>query len=211
MMSEVVNALFITFIATEYTLSSDGGRRSSHASSWYLSVKHVAALLVVVIVNVSDHVTGATDFANEIFQGVLHAPKIVVCADAYMSALYLDCKRVAPLLSFKRFVRYVGAAFCRVAPAYPILAVAISFVFMFVISLWEALHLPLEWLNMPIYYGTLYGPFSAIYYIVKKRVLQEYYSLPTISNDSEQSSMGVVGAESNPSVGAAMKRRQVSG
>jgi hypothetical protein len=94
-------------------------------------------------------------------------------------------KRLAPLLTFSQFTRHITAAICCVTPTYPILAVMISFGFMLVISLWEALKLPEEWLNMPIYYGTLYGPFSFIYYIVKKCVLLDYYSLPTTTTTKE--------------------------
>lgn len=84
-----------------------------------------------------------------------------------------------PLPFVSAFLPKVGHAFIRVLPAYPFMAVAISFCFMFVISLWEALHLPLEWLNGPIYYGTLYGPFAWIYIHVKTRVRQEASALPT--------------------------------
>lgn len=172
MISEVVNALCITYVATEYTLASD-------SRSWWKSRANlVCAAVIVVLINILDRVTGAAEFANELFQGLLHAPKVVLCALAYVIALYVDCRRHAPLLSLKTFSRHVGVAFCRVAPAYPIVAIIISFVFMFVISAFEALKLPLEWLNMPIYYGTLYGPFSVMYYVVKKRALQDYYSLP---------------------------------
>jgi hypothetical protein len=176
MISEVVNAICITYVATEYTLASDGGRGGG--LSWWKSRAYLVGAFALAIVNILDRVTGAADFANQIFQGFLHAPKVAFCALAYMIALYVDCHRLAPLMDFKTFSRHVGAAFCRVAPAYPILAVMISFVFMFVISAFEALQLPLESLNMPIYYGTLYGPFSVMYYVVKKRVVQDYYSLP---------------------------------
>jgi hypothetical protein len=78
------------------------------------------------------------------------------------------------------FLPKVGWAFCKVLPAYPFLAVCISVCFMFVINLWEALHLPLEWLNMPIYYGTLYGPFAYTYVHVKQQVMcYETTTLPT--------------------------------
>ena len=67
----------------------------------------------------------------------------------------------------------VGWAFLKILPAYPFLAVLISFVFLFVIDLWEhVFHLPLEWLNNPIYYGTLYGPFAYTYVHVKREVLR---------------------------------------
>jgi hypothetical protein len=60
------------------------------------------------------------------------------------------------------------------------LAVLISFIFMFVISIWDFLKLPEEWLQWPIYYGTLYGPFVYVYCTVKRQVLcMDGYSLPS--------------------------------
>lgn len=77
------------------------------------------------------------------------------------------------------FLPYVGRAFVTILPAYPFMAVMISFCFMFIINIWEFLHLPLEWLNGPIYYGTLYGPFGWIYIHVKRQVQQQAMALPS--------------------------------
>ena len=182
MISEVANALCITYVATEYILASDGtsSSRSRNHNPWWHSRSNLVVAVVVVIVNVLDRITGAAVLANELFQGILHAPRVVFAALAYVVALYVDCHRSLPTLNASTFLRHVGAAFCRVAPAYPILAVMISFIFMFVISAFEALHLPLELLNGPIYYCTLYGPFSVIYLQVKRRLLQDYFSLPIL-------------------------------
>ena len=214
MISEVVNALFITYVATEYNLASSHLNHGS-SSPWWNSRANLGAIVVVIIINIIDRISGAADLANEVFQGILHAPKILFCALAYLGALYVDCRRVISSLSLKTFGRHVGAAFCRVAPAYPILAVMISFVFMFVISLFEHLHLPLEWLNWPIYYGTLYGPFSVMYWHVKRRVVQDYYSLPTRNVAGNQKgpsklppSNNDAAGEKNPGLAAAIKRRQ---
>mmetsp|Transcript_55448 Transcript_55448/g.134637 ORF Transcript_55448/g.134637 Transcript_55448/m.134637 type:complete len:188 (-) Transcript_55448:279-842(-) len=75
------------------------------------------------------------------------------------------------VLPCREFLPRVGRSFLRVLPAYPFLAVLISFVFMFVISIWEVLKLPEEWLQWPIYYGTLYGPFVYVYCTVKRQIL----------------------------------------
>ena len=75
------------------------------------------------------------------------------------------------MLRLGSFLPKVGWAFVKILPAYPLLAVLISFVFLFVINLWEALHLPNEWLNAPIYYGTLYGPFAWVYVYVKHQIV----------------------------------------
>ena len=78
------------------------------------------------------------------------------------------------------FLPRVGRSFVRVLPAYPFLAVLISFVFMFVISIWEFFNLPERWLQWPIYYGTLYGPFVYVYCTVKRQILcTDGYTLPS--------------------------------
>jgi hypothetical protein len=148
MISEVVNALFITYVGSEYLLAESSGfaRRKK---------KGLAYLLVAVAsLNVFDRVTGAAGFLNKLLNGFLHLPKVGFAALVYVVALYFDCKKVAPALTAKVFLPLVGKAFLRVLPAYPFLAVVISFGFMIVINIFEALNLPLEYLNWPIYYGT---------------------------------------------------------
>ena len=106
----------------------------------------------------------------------MHLPKVAFAALAYNVALYFDCKRAQPVLTVKTFLPIVGKAFLRVLPAYPFLAIVISFGFMILINIFEALHLNLDLLNWPIYYGTLYGPFSFVYYKVKERVVDESFN-----------------------------------
>ncbi len=113
--------------------------------------------------------------------------KLFVAATSYVTALYLDIHRdrgnnnnnkkskPPPKMPFRSvFLPKVGWAFLKILPAYPFLAVLISFVFLFVVDIWEyILHLPLEYLNMPVYYGTLYGPFAYTYVHVKNEVLRK--------------------------------------
>lgn len=179
MISELANALFITYVGTEYLLVSNGLSPSHRSSSLLQSTALKVLTLVVIVLNVVDRVTGAAQALNSLLQGFLHAPRILFAASAYTTALYYDCKRAAPLMTPKTFLPMVGRAFLRVLPLYPFLAVMISCVFMVLINFFEAFHLPLEYLNNPIYYGTLYGPFSFVYWKVKERVVDESYnSLP---------------------------------
>ena len=180
MISEAVNALFLTYLFTEYLIASNVDIRRSNWQQRLLQRQNIYALFVVVILNVLDRMTGAAAIVNELLQGFLHLPKILFAAGVYIVALYIDCRRVAHHLDFVRdFWPKVAIAFLYVLPVYPFLAVLISFVFLFVINLWEFLKLPEEWLNMPIYYGTLYGPFSVVYFKVKQRVVEEMNTLPT--------------------------------
>jgi hypothetical protein len=190
MISEVVNSLFLTVLASEYliaeTQSRPLGRRHNNDSTLSSvlefarnrSVFIVSSLSVVLLINLLDHISGLKEVANDILQGFFHIPKVVFAAATYVVCLYYDIHRRAPLLAVPAFLAKVGWAFLKVLPAYPFLAVLISFVFLFVINIWEALRLPLEWLNAPIYYGTLYGPFAWVYVHVKQQVLGEVSSLP---------------------------------
>jgi len=53
-----------------------------------------------------------------------------------------------------------------------------------VITFFEKFNLPLQWLNNPIYYGVLYGPFSLIYWNVKKRIIIEDVEILPINYSS---------------------------
>jgi hypothetical protein len=188
MISEVVNALFITYFATEYLVADTKPRKRRPAAQagsddepndrdWSLYIK----ILVVALINVTEryYITISTALyaaADRFF----HLPKILFVVVAYVGTLYVDCRRSLPTLAVPQFLRKVLVAFGRILPLYPLLAVAVSFIFLPIVSAFEALHLPLEYLNMPIYYGTLYGPFSYVYYLVKQRIVQDsLYTLPS--------------------------------
>lgn len=177
---EIVNALFITYLGTEWMLQSSNelGKHQHDSIRMFLRILQNNKLFVMIVsfLNIVD--IFKRTFSSASFEGLWHL-RIILAATAYVVALYLDCKRSLPSLELKSFVRKVALAFLKVLWIYPFLAVVISFAFLFIISIFEALHLPLELLNMPIYYGTLYGPFSYIYYIVKREVIESTTSLPT--------------------------------
>lgn len=194
MISEVVNALFLTYLATEYTLSTNNNNNNASLSSirkhsngksrWRSNTTVITVSLSVAVINLLDQITGAAAVLHSGLQGFLHLPKILFAAIIYVLALFIDCRQLChgELLFFKMFLPMVSRAFVRVLPVYPFLAVLISFGFLFVINLFEFLHLPEEWLNLPIYYGTLYGPFSFVYWKVKEKVIHDRNSLPVSSS-----------------------------
>lgn len=170
--SEVFNALLITYVATEYSLASS--KKGGFSVKGFLTSRpNQAFLAFVVVINVLDRAIGATAFAKTIFEQLLHAPKILLAAVLYMLVLYVDCLRHSPNMTVARFLGKVGIHFLKILPLYPFLAVLISCGFMFVITAFEHLRLPLDWLNWPIYYGTLYGPFSLVYFKVKEQIVEE--------------------------------------
>ena len=184
MISEVLNSLLMTYVASEYLIfESLSGRREPGVVSFLRARgKYISFLVTVVIsANLLDHhPTGGlhTTLFKTLVDDFLHIPKVVFAMIAYLIALYYDIHRVAPLLTFRQFAGKISWALLRHAPAYPLLAVLISFGFLFVITLWDMLGLPDAWLNAPIYYGTLYGPLAFIYVTVKGQVVHEVTSLP---------------------------------
>ena len=223
MLSEVVNALYITYVATEYNLISNGNKRSSsgrrsHSTynndefqsegSFRIAIGNANRRLLIVTIavvvwNMFDYVSGFGDILHHLFDIIFlyHIPRIVFVATSYILALYYDCyfavRRnilhqhhqqyldgtrpitkeslilLSSILSWKNFLPRIFRYFLRILPIYPIMAVVISFIFLFVISIFEILHISTDILNAPIYYGTLYGPFSYIYYHVKHDILSE--------------------------------------
>jgi hypothetical protein len=179
MISEVLNALFLTYLATEYHLAASSA--AFQKQSWLgftLQPRLISAFIALIFINIFDRVSGAADLANTLLQGFFHAPKILLVILMYSACLYWDCRRIQPRIKAGQFARTLMVAFLQILPLYPLLAIAISFGFLMVINLFEFLHLRLELLNMPIYYGTLYGPFSLIYFKVKSRFLEERERLP---------------------------------
>lgn len=114
--------------------------------------------------------------------GSFHIPRIVAAIFTFLAALWCDCRRIVNNTSAKKssrgnkasaswsntyFLRQLAKSFCKLLPVYPFVAVIISFVFLFVITAFEKLHLETAILNGPIYYVTLYGPLMLTYWDVK--------------------------------------------
>jgi len=199
MLLEVINSVFLTYIATEYLLVENDDLSSSKTSrnniksfqqlcaalftSQQSSRPRQYIFLIVLSTNilVRFHATGVA-LAEWIHNTVgrtqhhFHVPRILVAICSFLIALYWDCRQKykhlhskhhscsssgvaasSPPWSNQCFLQQLLQSFCRLLPIYPFLAVIISFGFLFIITAFERLHLPLQVLNMPIYYGTLYG------------------------------------------------------
>ncbi len=176
MLLEAVNSVVVTFLATEYLLGDDH-KTTLHRLGAIFKSQHsrpqrytfVAVATINILVNF--HAAFAEWIPDINVATLVRVPRIVVAISSFLLALYWDCRgkhgpdakdRFGPAAaaapwSKQNFFRQVLKSFCRLLPVYPFLAVVISFGFLFLISVFEKLHLPLEILNMPIYYGTLYG------------------------------------------------------
>ena len=193
MISEIINALALTYFATEYTLltsssSSNSGYNNDRESTIQIIIhlltskqQNIIIVIVFIIINIFDYIIDiASIIQTTIFGNYFHISRIVLAAVLYFIALYYDVRTRNHTISFRReFLPLLGMAILRVLPIYPFLAVIISFGFFFVLILFETIGIPEQVLNWPIYYGTLYGPFSYIYYDIKQQVIRMKSSLPT--------------------------------
>jgi hypothetical protein len=208
MLAEIANALFVTYIATEYgtplqdsqprtlrrqvgSLNDSEDDRPRARNTRRHKLQRLAAVgLVVLVVNICDDAAGLGIIFHALTELFVwwHLPKaVLIVPGAYLCALYVDCRwsvarihtqqykqqQQHPQLTVAEFLPRVARLFLQILPIYPVGAVLISFGFMFVIALFDLLHWPVSILNWPIYYGTLYGPFSYIYYVTKRDVIRE--------------------------------------
>lgn len=123
----------------------------------------VAVASVNAFVRFHDAGAALAGWAHDRVETLFRLPRVAVAALSFLTALYFDCRRQHRLNARSRssaapwsnsyFFMQVAESTCKLLPVYPFLAVVISFGFLFVISAFEKLHLPLRILNGPIYYG----------------------------------------------------------
>ena len=188
---------------TSSSSSNNINIKKGFSISSFVSARHNQAILLgVLAVNLLDRLlwaeSAAAEFVKQWFERLLHAPKVIFVAIVYVVVLYIDCSRHttskndkvnhngtslsqrSQQLTVSRFLACICVHFFKVLTFYPLLVLLISFFFMIFISLFEHLHLPLEWINWPLYYGILYGPFSLVYFQVKAKFIEEAkYYLPS--------------------------------
>lgn len=153
MISEVLNALVLTFFATEYLLANEAlgvGSDPQQKASRRGQQRTFAIFLVVVLVNVVERLSTVGIVMTTALHQFAHIPKILLAAVSYTAVLYYDCRRQAPNLQVTPFLWQVGAAFLYVLPVYPCLAVLISVGFVILIHVLEFLHINPQILNWPM-------------------------------------------------------------
>jgi len=204
MILEAVNSVCLTYLATEFLLNNNDDNTSTHGNSSSAStlqsiktfisqqsrtIQYTFVTLICINIFVYCHDAGQT-ILDYIQYKLFHIPRILLAICSFLIALYWDCRykylqnsknnqsnSTAPW-SNRYFIKQLVQSFIRLLPVYPFLAVVISFNFLFVIILFEKLHLPSDILNAPIYYGTLYGPCMLMYWDVKKTVVRSGNVLP---------------------------------
>ena len=208
MLLELINSIFVTFVATECLLVNNNDDDTSISNSNVnphrntlvrLVLQYTRKIsrtlqvltLIVALINlfVHFHDSGvALSKWTKAHIGSFHIPRIFAAIITFVVCLWWDCRRIVntsrvlksgdtnngnnktlSVWSNKLFLRELVKSFCRHLPIYPFAAVVISFMCLFVITLFEDLHIDTAILNGPVYYCTLYGPLMMIYWDVKKR------------------------------------------
>ena len=98
--------------------------------------------------------------------------KVPIVGVTFLGALYIDTVVYRRQLSRSGFFVALAHAAAQLVPLFPLFSLMIAFIFLEIGELMEHLLGMSDarissWLNQPIYYGVLYGPFSYVYVRVK--------------------------------------------
>mmetsp|Transcript_47490 Transcript_47490/g.78593 ORF Transcript_47490/g.78593 Transcript_47490/m.78593 type:complete len:162 (-) Transcript_47490:279-764(-) len=148
MLLELATSLLITYAGSEYL----HGSRS----------RSIFAVLAVAALQAASLIVWPAGLPT-----LLLTFKVPIVAFCYVLALYLDTVVRCQLLSHSDFGWALLDALRRLVPMFPMLSLLIAFGFLELGEVMEHVGLPTIWLNAPIYYGCLYGPFACIYMRVK--------------------------------------------
>ena len=150
MLRELVVSLLATYASSEYL---HGSRRRA----FYAGIATLAANMLALVPSLTPTLQLTS--------------KLPIVGCAYLAAMYADTVG-RNQLSRIQFLVALQAAFGRLIPLIPLLSVLIAFLFLELGELFEHV-LGMsdanisELLNVPIYYGVLYGPFAFLYVLVK--------------------------------------------
>ena len=101
------------------------------------------------------------------------AARILCIIFTYSSVCFIDIRRRRPSLEPIDFVVHFMVAFAQTVLLMPLIAIAFGCIFLVVLSFCQLIHVSTDWLNWPIYYGVLYGPWSFVYVLVKRRCIHQ--------------------------------------
>mmetsp|Transcript_4472 Transcript_4472/g.7871 ORF Transcript_4472/g.7871 Transcript_4472/m.7871 type:complete len:253 (-) Transcript_4472:529-1287(-) len=113
---------------------------------------------------------GAASVAG--FQEASELAKIICAILGFTAVFYFDARRYTPHSGFSQLLGVILSSVLYTLPMVPFVAVLISTAFLVIVGVVEnILHLDPSFLNWPVYFGTLYGPFVVVYVQSKKAVL----------------------------------------
>ena len=179
---EVANALVITYYATEYLLKDNFSFRTLQQATR----SHKVGVLVWLLVNVGSFLSklvlsGGGGLSSEeggksgsaAFHFHLPSQLILFVVVASFTALaWWDIHRIKPEVTLKTFARQICVSTLESLLILPVVSVGVALCFLVLIGFLDMVHTSTVWLNNPIYYGVLYGPFSTVYFFTKRRCIK---------------------------------------
>ena len=124
MISEIINSLFLTYLASEYLIAEEPpGQQRNNANSRFkhiLQKRTIPLATIVLIINILENyltpIIGVTSSLKSIFERFLHLPKAIFAAIAYVCGLYVDLRynHHITIQIYPTFLRKVSIAFCKV-------------------------------------------------------------------------------------------------
>lgn len=153
---EIATSCLLTYASSEYLYGSK--RRCLRAAWVVIGLQLLEALLRLQFSVSLPHLPPR-----------LWPLKVILVASTFVGTLWIDCSRVRRPEP-RAFAAELWRACLYLAPVFPWVAILISCGFMVLIGLFDFVGLPTRVLNIPIYYGTLYGPFAIVYHqVIGKR------------------------------------------
>mmetsp|Transcript_3256 Transcript_3256/g.7619 ORF Transcript_3256/g.7619 Transcript_3256/m.7619 type:complete len:274 (-) Transcript_3256:133-954(-) len=99
-------------------------------------------------------------------------PSKVLCVIVtYAAVCWWDIRRRRETLRPLEFSLHFTRASVETMFVMPFVAVLVAMVFLIVVPIFQALGVPEEFFNAPIYYGVIYGPWATVYILVKSRCI----------------------------------------
>ena len=182
---EVANALVITYFGTEVLLKDQlRYERNTHTQgrerSTYLKRLRWGAGALLAGANLVHFVSKFFTLSNDddssstkdSFQ--FHVPSYLVLflvVSTFTALLWWDVHRVRKDVSIGTFAKEIFKSLIESLLILPLVSVAVALCFLVLIGVLDFLRVSTAWLNSPIYFGILYGPFSTIYFFTKKRCI----------------------------------------
>lgn len=148
MLTEIITSLLITYASSEYLHGSKNRALRAVLGAFAAYIVHALPSVVAFL------------------PALRFTTMLPIVALIYLVALYCDAVLCLGMPRLE-FVIALNAAAVRLIPLFPLLSIAFAFVFLELGELCERLGFGHQWLNVPIYYGVLYGPFAYIYVHVK--------------------------------------------
>mmetsp|Transcript_19517 Transcript_19517/g.32104 ORF Transcript_19517/g.32104 Transcript_19517/m.32104 type:complete len:258 (+) Transcript_19517:173-946(+) len=139
-----------------------------------VEVWHRACLVFVVVATFGGSYKMSIWFGHAEYGGnVNNFAKGVIASVAFTGVFYMDARRYCPKLTAGEMIFFITQSILFTLPVIPVAAVLISTMFLVVVVIVESvLRMDPQFINWPIYYCTIYGPFAVVYFQAKKACIQ---------------------------------------